>query len=587
MFSPVEEIKNRLDIVEVIGSYIKLEKAGRNWRARCPFHAEKTPSFMVSQERQIWHCFGCGTGGDIFAFVKQIDGLEFGDALRILAQRAGVTLKKQDAVIQTKRRRLYEICQLSSLFFKKQLESKIGQKAYLYLKQERGIEAETIKKWGLGWAPDGWQNLSDFLKQKGYNHQEIFDAGMVIKKEGENFRVYDRFRSRIMFPIFDIQGQVIGFAGRIFGKEEASAGKYINTPQTFLYDKSRVLFGLNFAKQAIRQQDACVFVEGNLDVIMSHQAGVENAVASSGTALTVEHLKIIKRYSSNIIFSFDTDLAGQTATRRSIDQALVDDFEVRVVQMEEKDPADLIKQDAKQWKKIVEKAAPFVEYSFNNVFKKFKDKNALKAEEKKQIGKILLPVVKRIPNQIEQAHWIGELSKKLKTDEKILFSEMRKMKAGDRPVSRENQENNTPALKKRTRTRDLEERIISLWLNYPEFVKDFSGSSNDIFFSPDLADICCRLRACAKEEKNLKNFRKKLIPEMASLTDFLALKGQQIPPSQDQIGQELVECIKELRILKVRKAMTDLSFEIKADKNKPDKIMEFRKLASQREELEK
>src|SRR4030042_4254697 len=214
--SPVDEIKSRLDILEVIGSYIKVSKAGRNYKARCPFHSEKTPSFMVSPERQIWHCFGCGLGGDIFAFVKQIEGIEFGDALRLLANRAGVVLKRQDPVIQTKRRRIYEICELAAKFFEKQRESKTGKKAYNYLIKERGVKNQTIKEWRLGWAPDEWRSLSEFLQSRGYKDDEILQAGLTVEPQKDGTKIqaaktnYDRFRSRIIFPLFDIQGQVVG-----------------------------------------------------------------------------------------------------------------------------------------------------------------------------------------------------------------------------------------------------------------------------------------------------------------------------------------------------------------------------------------
>ncbi len=262
--SPVDEIKNRLDIIEVVGSYIKLVKAGRNYKALCPFHSEKTPSFMVSPERQIWHCFGCNEGGDIFAFIKKIEGVEFGDALRLLAARAGVVLKKQDPAIQTKRKRLYEVCELAIKFFETQLgKTNAGQKASDYLK-ERGLQAGTIKFWRLGWAPDDWHSLSQFLRSRGYTDEEVTQAGLIVIRE-EKFQTprlpapeaqadggqanskiqtnskpqisnyHDRFRSRIIFPIFDTQGQVVGFAGRLFGKEEENVGKYINTPQTVVY----------------------------------------------------------------------------------------------------------------------------------------------------------------------------------------------------------------------------------------------------------------------------------------------------------------------------------------------------------------
>ena len=308
--SPVDEIKSRLDVVDVVGGYIRLSKAGRNYRALCPFHSEKTPSFFVSPERQMWYCFGCQKGGSIFDFVMQMDGLEFGDALKVLAQRAGVELKKIDPKLsakwKTEKTRLYEICELAAKFFERQLEAgKTGQSVQKYLK-ERGLKSKTIQEWRIGYGPDKWQALSDFLKGRGYGEEEIERTGLSVRKDEIQNSNYDRFRNRIIFPIYDLNGGVVGFSGRIFGEGEP---KYLNTPNTLIYDKSRVLYGLDRAKLDIRKDNFCVLVEGQMDVIMSHQAGVRNAVASSGTALTVEHLKIIKRYTENLAMAFDMDLA--------------------------------------------------------------------------------------------------------------------------------------------------------------------------------------------------------------------------------------------------------------------------------------
>ncbi|PJA02254.1 hypothetical protein COX73_01725, partial [bacterium (Candidatus Gribaldobacteria) CG_4_10_14_0_2_um_filter_36_18] len=282
--SPIEEIKSKLDIVELIGSYIKLQKTGINYRALCPFHSEKKPSFFVSPSRQIFKCFGCGKFGDVFKFVMEIEGLEFGDALRVLAKRTGVELRKQDPKLKTERKRLYDIMELACRFFERQLkESKTGLEVKKYL-LERGINEESIKKWRLGYAPNTWQSLSDFLVSKGYEREEVVRAGLAIKKEQDfsaNQREsastsYDRFRGRIIFPVFDLNSQVIGFGGRIFSinqrsypcppealpsgdgrraPESASTeAKYINTPNTLLYNKSWVLYGLNFAKVEVRRK---------------------------------------------------------------------------------------------------------------------------------------------------------------------------------------------------------------------------------------------------------------------------------------------------------------------------------------------
>lgn len=311
MSSIVDQIKDRVDIIDLISGYLKLQKSGINYKARCPFHNEKTASFFVSPERQIWHCFGCSAGGDIFGFVKQIEGIEFADALRMLAARAGVELHRQSPEYQqyqTAKTKLYEICALATRFFEKQLrESVAGKKALDYLR-DRGLTDESIKNFRLGYAPESWNALGEFL-ERNYDSKDVFDAGLAVKKENSGY--YDRFRSRIMFPIFDLNGQVVGFSGRIFGEpaKDAEAAKYVNTPQTAIYDKSRVLYGLDKAKLDIRRKNKCLVVEGNIDVIMSYQAGAANVVASSGTALTDGHLKIIKRYTDNLDLCFDADSA--------------------------------------------------------------------------------------------------------------------------------------------------------------------------------------------------------------------------------------------------------------------------------------
>ncbi|MCX6722285.1 MAG: CHC2 zinc finger domain-containing protein [Candidatus Staskawiczbacteria bacterium] len=263
MDSQIEEIKNKLNVLDVVGSYVKLTKTGVNYRGLCPFHNEKGPSFFVSPGRQMWKCFGCAKGGDIFEFVKEIEGVEFGDALRILANKAGVELKRENPQITSERKRLYEICDLACSFFEKQLgNSTYGKEAKEYL-LKRGITEESIKKWRLGYSPDTWQGLSDFLVGRGYNREEIVKAGLAVQSEKGN-NPYDRFRGRIIFPIFDLNSQVIGFTARVFPREagsrpeagkDAVIAKYINTPQTILYDKSNVLYGLNFAKVAVRKNN--------------------------------------------------------------------------------------------------------------------------------------------------------------------------------------------------------------------------------------------------------------------------------------------------------------------------------------------
>jgi len=569
----VDQIKQKLDIVEVLGEYIRLAKAGRNWKARCPFHSERTPSFMVSQERQIWHCFGCGLGGDIFAFVKQIEGVEFADALRILARRAGVLLKKQDPQVQSQKKRLYEICELAAKFYSVQLEKSLpGKKAGKYL-SERGLKTQTIKNWRLGFAPDDSRALSDFLKSRGYNDEEIFQAGLTVKPETTetktiNYKLktnYDRFRSRIMFPIFDIAGQVVGFAGRIFGTKQEDIGKYINTPQTELYNKSQILYGLNFAKTELRQKNVCIFVEGNLDVIMSHQAGVKNTVASSGTALTDDHLKIIKRYTDNILFAFDADQAGQNATRRSIELALTHDFLIKVILMKDKDPANIIKKNPDEWEGSISQAKSIMDFYFSNTLSQFTNQTQ---EGRRGIKKMLLPFIKAIVGKTEQSEWLRELGRILKADEKDLMADLQKIKLSPDSYKAQSQETDSDATisEPKTRLDCLEERFLGLCLNNPGHVQNITDICETDFQNEKLGQIFCALKKLPELEdsQNTISHLNKLLPaELKIQMEYLSLKIEQEPVGDIEIPEEIETCKKELKRCRIKQQLLSLSYEIK------------------------
>jgi len=558
MLSPIDEIKSRLDVVEVIGSYIKLHKTGANFRTLCPFHSEKKPSFFVSPARQIWHCFGCGRGGDIFGFVKEIEGVEFGDALRILAQRAGVELKKytpEYAKLKSERQRLYEICELATRFFEKQLEeSSTGKEAKKYL-LSRGISEESIKKWRLGYSPDTWQGLSDFLTSRGYKKEEVEKAGLGISSEVGSF--YDRFRGRIIFPIFDLNSQVIGFGGRVFKeKDKTEVAKYVNTPNTLLYDKSRVLYGLDKSKLEIRKKDSCILVEGYTDVIMAHQAGTQNIVATSGTALTPYQLKILKRYSENLILGFDMDVAGDWATKRGIDLAQLWGFNIKVVLLpEEKDPADIISKSPRTWEKLISEAKSILEFYFESSFSRI---DKAMPEGKKEISKILLPVIKRIPNKIEQSFWIQKLSKELGVREESVIEELKKVKLNEEIYGLEPEEVISQPPKSRKEL--LEERIIILILKSPQNLnlikKDFLA-----YFSPGIQEILIKLE---KRESPKGEF-----------FNYLSLKSEIEEMEEKDIEPEIQYCLKEIQKLGVKNKLDLLTQEIKkAEEEKNSKEIE-------------
>ena len=576
MISPIDEIKNRLDIVEVIGSYLKLKKAGANWRALCPFHSEKTPSFFVSPARQIWHCFGCGKGGDLFGFVKEIEGVEFGDALRILAQKAGVQLKRQPPELRTERQRLYEICELATQFFEKQLESKTGQAVKEYL-LGRGISEESLKKWRIGYSPDIWQGLSDFLTSRGYKIEETERAGLAIKSEKSSF--YDRFRGRIIFPIFDLNSQVIGFSGRVFKSPDTA--KYVNTPATLLYDKSRVLYGLDKAKVAIRKKDLCILVEGNTDVIMTHQAGSENTVATSGTALTPLQLKILKRYSNNLLIGFDMDVAGETATKRGIDLAQSLGFDIKIIRLPEgKDPAELIAKNPSEWEKTINSAVGILDFYFETAFAKADSKTP---QGKKAISKILLPPIKRIPNKIEQSYWIQKLAEKLEVKEEDVEEELKKVKLNEEIYGLEPEE--IINLPQRSRKELLEERLITLLLisKSPESL-EFINDEELSYLTPKMQEIFKKIK------ENLANGRELeltgLSPELADLINYCYLKAEIEEIEEKDILPEIQFCLKEIQSLEIKNKLNQVSKEIKKAEEEKD-LKKIEKLTQEFNQLAK
>ncbi len=421
MSTPVEDIKQRLDIVELINEYIPLKAAGSSWKAKCPFHNEKTPSFMVSRDRGTWHCFGCGRGGDMFSFVEEIEGMDFPETLRLLAKRAGVQLKDFDPKAQSQKTRLLDLLRWVNRYYQEVLRKATDAKVARDYLQERGVKPETVEEFGLGFAPNGWDTTYQALRKKGFKDDDIFQAGLTIKKDrGAGY--YDRFRGRIMFPISDVHGTVVGFSGRILDAlvdpKGPPPGKYINSPQTIAYNKSAVVYALDKAKQAIKQADRAVLVEGQMDCLSSHQAGVMNVVASSGTALTADQVGLLKRFSSNIVLSFDRDAAGFQAALRGVDQALQVQMNVYVTRLPAgKDPDELIRQDVSAWSSAIAKAQPYLEYMFEEATL---NRDLTKVEDKKAVAKFLLPILGKVADPVEQSHYLQRLADLVQVEAGVL-----------------------------------------------------------------------------------------------------------------------------------------------------------------------
>jgi DNA primase len=363
----IDEVKQRTDIVEVVSQHTTLTKAGRTFKGLCPFHTEKHPSFFVYPEQQSWHCFGCNTGGDTFSFVMKKQNIDFGEALRLLAQRAGVTIPSrfEPQAEEKEKERLYQVNEAAAQYFHDLLlSSPAGKKARDYV-ASRGLSLETITNFQLGFSPNKWEALKQHLLEIGYAESVLLEAGLLV--ETEEGKKHDRFRNRLMFPIHDIRGHVIGFGARAL---DDSLPKYLNSPQTPTFDKSRSLYGINLAAQAIRQQELAVIVEGYTDVITAHQNGFDNVVASMGTAVTEKQVFTLKRLTKNMVLSLDADAAGEEATLRCASYEDILESEIKVIIMPEgKDPDDVIKEDTKNWQHMLAEALP-VEKTFDNAVAK-------------------------------------------------------------------------------------------------------------------------------------------------------------------------------------------------------------------------
>lgn len=428
MSTAAETIKERLGIVDVIAGYVKLEKSGRQLKARCPFHGEKTPSFYVSPDRNSFHCFGCQASGDIFSFIEKIEGVAFRDALTLLADKAGVDLNQFRKGGPDTDTSLYEVLEAATDFFEGKLQTTAEALHYV---RGRAVADETIKSFRIGFAPNEWHALEQYLHTRGIAIGLAEKAGLIVRKDqGGGF--YDRFRGRLMFPIMNPSGKVVGFSGRILpqfteGKEMA---KYINSPETELYKKSKVLFGYEKAKRAITEQSGCIVVEGQMDLVMAHQAGTVNTVAVSGTALTFDHLRLMQRFTNTIIFCLDSDKAGLQALKRSAELAYAAQMDVKVIPLiDTKDPADMIRESVGKWHELTEHAVPLITFLLQDIRKDGKSE-----EYPRRITKDLVPLIRMMTNSIEQAVAVRTIATELKIGEVAVWTQVKQGGAIERPV---------------------------------------------------------------------------------------------------------------------------------------------------------
>lgn len=595
MNSDVEEVKSRVNIVELIGEYIRLTKAGSNWKALCPFHNEKSPSFIASEERRSWHCFGCGKGGDAFSFVMEMEGIGFREALEQLAQKAGVQLKKYEGTKKKEdsvKPKLYKILELATKWYEKNLWEGTGKEKILKYLRERGLTDETMRKFRLGYAPEGWRNILEFLLKKKFDIKDIERTGLLVKKEIsneiQNSGYYDRFRDRIMFPILEVMGRVVGFSARVAPGGDEKNAKYINTPQSELYDKSKTLYGLHLAKTEIRKKDEIILVEGNMDVIASSQAGFPNTVAVSGTALTFEQIKIIKRYTENLKMAFDMDSAGQAAAKKSARVCLENDLDVRIVLLPSgKDAADIIRENKEIWGKSVLEARGLIEYYFEDTFSRYDPKDPT---GKKKIAKELLNVIKDISSPVEQSHWLKVLAEKLGTEEKILANVLEQSKKETRETKTGSQE---VEKKQEKKGYSHEKRIIGLLLAFPkEGRRQLEKIRPDYFSEKKEKSI---LEAIKKEKgdydpakirSSFSDYETVKFIEEAILEAEVETENRTAGQRFFDPAEELKACLERLKKTRIKEKIVRITQDIKEAERTGDKeavkilVNEFQDLAS-------
>jgi len=418
MSDAVQQIKDRLSIVDIISPYVELHKAGKNYKGKSPFSAEKTPSFYVSPDRGMYYCFSTSQGGDMFNFIQAMEGVDFKEALQQLADKAGVELVKEDPKKRTQRERWYAALAASVEFYKTELEK--STEAYQYLK-DRGVTAQTVAAWSIGYAPGppngGWREVKDALEAKQFTTEELLAVGLIKTTEGGK-EPFDVFRDRIVFPMAESNGKVVAFSGRILHPDER-APKYVNSPETALYKKSELLFGYDKAKTGIRSLGFSLIVEGQFDVVMAHQAGYHNTVAVSGTALTLHHAQLLQRLSEKVVLALDADRAGIAAMKKGAQLMLSRGMDVKVVELPEgKDPADLIQSNLTEFKKLVGKSVHVIEFLLHVLKRAEADQRTLKLKARAEV----LPFILLLPNRIDQEHFVTIVAKEIgSTNEAIRF----------------------------------------------------------------------------------------------------------------------------------------------------------------------
>ena len=590
MADQVDEIKQKTDIVSLISEYVDLKKAGSNYKALCPFHSEKTPSFIVSSELQIYKCFGCSASGDAYSFLQQYEGMDFPEALKFLADRSGVKLKPGKFQASDAKTKIYKINELTkSLYHYILLKHRAGKRALSYLLKERELAPETIKTFKLGYSPDNLGVLEKFLlEKKGFKREDLQKAGLVYEKGG---RLFDRFRGRVIFPLTDHRGNITGFAGRLLPEKESSdLAKYINTPETEVYQKAKQFYALDLARAEIKKRKEAVVVEGELDVLSSWQVGIKNTVAIKGSALTEDQARLIRRLAQRLILALDADLAGDQAARRGIEVAEAVGLEVKVARLKgQKDPDELARKNPQALKKAIKNAVGVWDFVIESVFSKHDSKTGV---GKSRISRELIPVISSISDSIVQAHYAELVAKKLGVPVESVLGQITTVQAKVTPKRVRLEIPVKPVTKSR---QELLEDLL-MGLAFQSDPKILLKSDIGLLVTMPLAKrILEKYKNYSKKAKifNPSDFAETLPKELTEGYVDMILNdtvGQDI--SRERLKNELELVKYELRILSVKNKLGDLvgqirDFEDKDQKGKLKKAkVQFSKLSQDLKLLE-
>lgn len=563
----VNRIRNKADIVEIIAEYLSLAKSGENYKGLCPFHPEKTSSFVVSPKKQIFHCFGCGSGGDLFHFIMKIDGLSFPEAVTSLGKKYGIALpdkrkNPKEGPVQKERELLYLTNNAALGYYQENLyDSKIGCEAMEYLIKKRGLDAETIKRFDLGFAPKTWDGLFSHMIKKDWAAKDLEVSGLILKRN-EKSGYYDRFRNRVVFPIRDITGRVVGFGGRAL---DDSLPKYINSPETPIYIKGKNLYGLDKAKEEVKREDGLIIVEGYFDAIRLHQAGIRNVVATLGTALTSSHIEMIKRFTQKVYLAFDPDPAGIKASIRTIRLFIDYDIKAEVVSLPEGDDPDSFvnRCGREQFIDALSGSRKIIEFALSSMMK---DVDEDEIDKKKNLIKEIIPLIGRIGNSVEKTYYIRLISERLKLEERFLLEDLQRISQGGKIKNQNKEISHGKAPKD-------EEILVDLMINNkisPERIRDEIRIED--FTYPNLKTI---FKSIVESIDLYHEVKLEYIiqqntddQEIISFLSKLSLSDLQI--DYTNIEGNIKDCISRLRRRRLEKDMKDIDFKIKKAEEERD-----------------